>query len=188
MSFRSICVLGFACFLCASAVPLNAAPNAGRIAGIVVDSAGTPHMGATVLVYSHQLLLDAPIQLLTNDRGRFSTASLPTGTYSIHVTLAGFLPSLDQNVKVDQQQCSPCWRLFWEPSFLRSTGFGASLTRRLRMTTGRGCCAHRRRPAPCFGGRMRIVRMRLSQRPLALKAVKAPMKQPAIRQSADVWS
>jgi len=44
--------------------------------------------------------------LLTNDRGRFSTAGLPAGVYSIKVTLAGFLPALDQHVQVDADRAT----------------------------------------------------------------------------------
>ena len=40
------------------------------------------------------------IQLLTNDRGRFSSATLPAGIYSVKVTLAGFLPAVEQDIQV----------------------------------------------------------------------------------------
>jgi hypothetical protein len=87
--------------VCLPLLPLEAAPDASRIAGIVVDPAGTPQMGATVLVSSEQMLSAAPIQLLTNAHGRFSTSVLPTGSYSIKVTLAGFLPAMEQHIQVD---------------------------------------------------------------------------------------
>ena len=58
-------------------------------------------MGATVVVSSEQLLDSSTIRLLTNDRGRFSTSILPVGTYSIKVTLAGFLPAIEQHIQVD---------------------------------------------------------------------------------------
>jgi hypothetical protein len=66
-----------------------------------VDPSGTPQMGATVLVSSEQLVGGSPVQLLTNDRGRFSTASLPAGLYSIRVTLAGYLPVTEQHIDVN---------------------------------------------------------------------------------------
>jgi len=87
--------------VCSSA--LNAAPNSGKITGVVVDGAGTPQMGATVIVTSSQLLNSASFELLTNDRGRFSTASLPSGAYSIKVTLAGFLPVVEPDIRVNDQ-------------------------------------------------------------------------------------
>jgi hypothetical protein len=83
------------------ALPLAAAPKAGRIAGVVVDPAGTPQMGATVLVSSEGLLARSAIELLTNDRGHFSTAGLPPGAYSVKVTLAGFLPAMEQHIEVN---------------------------------------------------------------------------------------
>ncbi len=103
MNLRAIRVLGLGCFVYLLAMPLAAAPGAGRISGIVVNPVGTPQMGATVLISSEQLLNEKPVQLLTNDRGRFSAAALPTGLYSIHVTLAGFLPAMEQHIQVDGQ-------------------------------------------------------------------------------------
>jgi Carboxypeptidase regulatory-like domain len=87
--------------VCSSA--LQAAPNSGRITGVVMDAAGTPQLGATVIVSSGQLLNFASFELLTNDRGRFSTAALPPGAYSIKVTLAGFLPVVEPDVQVNDQ-------------------------------------------------------------------------------------
>ncbi|MGH9725324.1 MAG: carboxypeptidase-like regulatory domain-containing protein, partial [Candidatus Acidiferrales bacterium] len=50
-----------------------------------------------------QLLTAAPAELFTNDRGQFSTAALAPGFYSVKVTLAGFLPSIDQHIGVSDQ-------------------------------------------------------------------------------------
>ena len=50
---------------------LHAAPNSGKITGVVMDGAGTPQMGATVIVTSAALLNSASVELLTNDRGNF---------------------------------------------------------------------------------------------------------------------
>jgi carboxypeptidase family protein len=82
---------------------LTAAPNSGKITGVVMDGAGTPQMGATVIVTSAALLNSASFELLTNDRGRFSTAALPSGIYSIKVTLAGFLPVVEPDIQVNDQ-------------------------------------------------------------------------------------
>ena len=89
--------------LCAIPVPLVAAPNTGKITGLVVDSAGTPQMGATVVVSANQLVSGLSFELLTNDRGRFSTVTLPAGLYSVKVTLAGFLPVIEQDIQVSSQ-------------------------------------------------------------------------------------
>ncbi|MFZ0523711.1 MAG: carboxypeptidase-like regulatory domain-containing protein [Candidatus Acidiferrales bacterium] len=89
--------------LCAIPAPLVAAPNTGKITGLVVDSAGTPQMGATVVVSANQLVTGLSFELLTNDRGRFSTVTLPAGLYSVKVTLAGFLPVIEQDIQVSSQ-------------------------------------------------------------------------------------
>jgi Carboxypeptidase regulatory-like domain len=89
--------------VCALAFTVNAAQDGGRISGVVVDGGGTPQMGATVIVTNDQLFSNISYELLTNDRGKFTLASLPTGSYSIKVTLAGFLPSIEQNILVNDQ-------------------------------------------------------------------------------------
>ena len=103
MGSRTIRLLGLASLVCLFVLPLRAAPpNAARISGVVVDPAGTPQMGATVVVSSEQLFDSASsIRLLTNARGRFSTSVLPVGMYSITVTLAGFLPAVEHHIQVD---------------------------------------------------------------------------------------
>ncbi len=104
MNFRMIRAMGLGMILCLSwcviAVPATAAPASGKITGVVVDAAGTPQMGATVMITSDQLLNSVAFQLLTNDRGRFSSATLPAGIYSVKVTLAGFLPAVEQDIQV----------------------------------------------------------------------------------------
>ena len=57
-------------------------------------------MGATVIISSSQLLNSMAFQLLTNEHGRFSSATLPAGIYSVKVTLAGFLPAVEQDIQV----------------------------------------------------------------------------------------
>ncbi len=61
-------------------------------------------MGAMVLISSEQLFNTSQIELLTNDRGRFSTSSIPAGKYSVKVTLAGFLPAMQQHIQVSDQR------------------------------------------------------------------------------------
>jgi Carboxypeptidase regulatory-like domain len=104
---RIVHLLGLAPLVCLFVLPLHAAPpNAARIAGVVVDPAGTPQMGATVVVSSEQLFDSSSIRLLTNDHGRFSTSVLPVGMYSITVTLAGFLPAVEQHIQVDSDHAA----------------------------------------------------------------------------------
>jgi Carboxypeptidase regulatory-like domain len=94
----------FGVLLCLLPLPALGVPNSGKISGVVVDSSGTPQMGATIFVSSDHLLGYSAVELLTNDRGRFSTALLPSGTYSIKVTLAGFLPVMEEHVLVNDER------------------------------------------------------------------------------------
>jgi hypothetical protein len=98
-----ICLFLFGVFLSLLALPAWSAPNSGKISGVVLDSAGTPQMGATISVTSDQLFKLSTVELLTNDRGRFSTSLLPSGTYSIKVTLAGFLPVIEDHILVNDE-------------------------------------------------------------------------------------
>ena len=112
MNLRTIAVLGIALWLCASGAALQASPNSGKISGVVLDPSGTAQMGATVLISSQELFHnpgassgnDSQIELLTNDHGRFATSAIPTGKYSVKVTLAGFLPAMQQNIEVSDQR------------------------------------------------------------------------------------
>jgi Carboxypeptidase regulatory-like domain len=96
-------VLFLGALVCALALCAKAAPEGGKISGVVVDAGGVPQLGATVVVTSEQLFSNLSFEILTNDRGKFAVASLPAGSYSIKVTLAGFLPSIEQNVVVNDQ-------------------------------------------------------------------------------------
>jgi hypothetical protein len=68
----------------------------------VVDGSGTPQMGATVIISPEKLLapVSSPVKLQTNGRGSFTSATLPAGMYSVEVTLAGFLPTIEQHIEV----------------------------------------------------------------------------------------
>lgn len=71
----------------------------GTISGVVRDPAGIPQLGATV-----EILSEAPgaltYQALTNTEGVFHEANLPPGYYSVRVTLAGFLPTLEKHIQI----------------------------------------------------------------------------------------
>jgi hypothetical protein len=98
---RALRILGLGCLVCLSAFRLAAAPSLGRISGLVLDPSGTPQLGATVVISPEKLADTASTKLLTNDSGRFSINNLVPGTYSIKVTLAGFMPAMQQHVRVD---------------------------------------------------------------------------------------
>lgn len=84
-----------------AALPTGAgAAGLGSISGLVVDPSGTPQMGATVLISGEALVAAAPEELFTNVSGRFLSDTLRPGLYSIRVTLAGFLPAVQQHIMV----------------------------------------------------------------------------------------
>jgi hypothetical protein len=96
--------LTFGLLVLLAALPLRAAPKSGKIAGVVVDPDGTPQLGASVLISSEELLGASPVELFTNGRGQFTAAMLPSGFYSVKVTLAGFLPSIEQHIQVTDER------------------------------------------------------------------------------------
>ena len=96
--------LGFGLLAVLCALPLAAAPHSGKISGVVMDALGTPQMGATVQISPEQAVGASLIEMLTNDRGKFSSAGLPSGQYSVKVTLAGFLPAVEQHIQVEDQR------------------------------------------------------------------------------------
>lgn len=70
-------------------------PVTGNLLGSVLDSDGTPQMGATVLLLNKYQRRIA--QTLTAPDGRFAFANLPADLYSVRVSLASYLPvSRDQ--------------------------------------------------------------------------------------------
>ncbi|HJY87408.1 MAG TPA: carboxypeptidase-like regulatory domain-containing protein [Candidatus Acidoferrales bacterium] len=81
-------------------ISAQAAPGFGRLSGVVVDPSGTPQMGASVLVAAEGTGASKALELLTNERGQFSTARLLPGFYTVRVTLAGFLPTINQHIRV----------------------------------------------------------------------------------------
>lgn len=95
-------IMAAACLLiCASSAEAQAKLIAGSLTGVVRDLAGTPQMGATVEVLSEAAGLGTSNEFLTNTQGIFRGAKLAPGLYSIRVTLAGFLPTLQQHVRVN---------------------------------------------------------------------------------------
>lgn len=104
MNLRAIPIVGFSCFACLWALPLAPLAHAGKVSGIVVDPSGTPQMGATVLISPEQILPSKQIRLFTNDRGLFSVTTVPSGVYSIQVTLPGYIPALQQHLRINDRE------------------------------------------------------------------------------------
>ena len=75
----------------------------GKLAGVVRDAAGTPQLGASVEVVPEAVGLAAVASqaFLTNTKGVFQGERLLPGLYTVRVTLAGFLPTLEKHVRID---------------------------------------------------------------------------------------
>ncbi len=72
----------------------------GKLAGVVRDVAGIPQMGASVELISEAMGLAATRGFLTNTQGMFRGDKLAPGFYTVRVTLAGFLPTLEKHIRV----------------------------------------------------------------------------------------
>jgi len=78
----------------------QAKPVPGTLAGVVRDAAGTPQLGASVELISEAVGVVAPHAFLTNTQGMFRGDKLAPGFYTVRVTLAGFLPTLEKHIRV----------------------------------------------------------------------------------------
>ncbi len=72
----------------------------GKVAGIVRDAAGIPQLGASVELIPEAPGLAATRGFLTNTQGVFKGDKLAPGLYTLRVTLAGFLPTLEKHVRI----------------------------------------------------------------------------------------
>lgn len=72
----------------------------GILSGVVRDAAGTPQMGASVEVIPELAAASAPLGFFTNTQGIFRGERLAPGFYTVRVTLAGFLPTLEKHIRV----------------------------------------------------------------------------------------
>ena len=130
-----------------AAIPAGAQakPVPGKLAGVVRDAAGTPQMGASVELVSEAVGVAASHGLLTNTQGMFRGEKLAPGFYTIRVTLAGFLPTLEKHIRVTSNLTTVV-RIELNPCLRRSTSCGACRrTARRKLTIGNGCCGPLRR-------------------------------------------
>jgi len=74
---------------------------AGKVTGVVRDASGTPQLGASVELVPEVAGAVSSQSFLTNTQGIFRGDRLTPGLYSIRVTLAGFLPTLQQHVRIN---------------------------------------------------------------------------------------
>jgi Carboxypeptidase regulatory-like domain len=93
-------ILAVTCFsVGADTSAAQARAAAGKLSGVVRDSTGTPQMGASVEIVP-EAAKAASFGLLTNTHGVFNDERLAPGLYTIRVTLAGFLPTIQQHVRI----------------------------------------------------------------------------------------
>ena len=85
----------------ARAAEAQAKPVSGSLTGVVRDFAGTPQMGASVQVIAEGAGINSANELLTNTQGIFRSEKLAPGLYTVRVTLAGFLPTLQQHIRIN---------------------------------------------------------------------------------------
>ena len=76
-----------------------AAHDFGKLTGIVADPAGNPQMGASVWL-TPEFAGGRAIELLTDENGIFVGQRLRPGLYSVKVTLAGFMPSVQDHISI----------------------------------------------------------------------------------------
>jgi hypothetical protein len=94
-------VLTASCSLFAASPALaQLKPVQGILSGVVRDAAGTPQLGASVQVIAESAPSASPLDFLTNTQGAFRGEKLAPGFYTIRVTLAGFLPTLQKHIRV----------------------------------------------------------------------------------------
>lgn len=84
----------------ASIVNAQSKGASGKLAGMVHDTAGVPQMGATVEVVPEIAIKTATLGLITNTQGIFRGDRLAPGLYTVRVTLPGFLPTIQQHVRI----------------------------------------------------------------------------------------
>lgn len=68
----------------------------GHLSGVVRDAAGTPQMGASVEVLAENAGILSSWEFLTNTQGSFRGDKIAPGFYSVRVTLAGYLPTIER--------------------------------------------------------------------------------------------
>lgn len=100
MSRRKMTWAWVSVFTLLVAAAAHAAPGTGKLSGMVVDPSGVPQMGATVWLIAENAGGPAALQMLTDQRGLFSSERLLPGLYTVRVTLAGFLPAVERHVRV----------------------------------------------------------------------------------------
>lgn len=72
----------------------------GKLAGVVRDTTGTPQLGASVEVIPEATGKLSNLSFLTDTQGIFRGDRVTPGLYTVRVTLAGFLPTLEKHIRI----------------------------------------------------------------------------------------
>ena len=96
MSLERIARLGMALAILTTPTAL-AAQSTGSIAGLVTDMTGAVLPGVTVET-SSPALIERSRTAVTDAQGRYEIVALPTGTYGVTFTLAGFASTKRENI------------------------------------------------------------------------------------------
>src|SRR5215471_5336848 len=78
----------------------SAANDLASISGRVHDSAGTPIVGALVIVAAVSPIIPERVALTAND-GSFSIPNLFAGQYTVKISMPQFLPALKQGIQLN---------------------------------------------------------------------------------------
>ena len=129
----------------------------GTISGVVLDSSGTPQMGASVWLTSEDAGGLTVAQILSNQHGAFFTDHLKPGKYAVRVTVAGFLPAMERHVAV-MSNLTTLLRVQVETLFSSLDTLRKQSTLPPNPTIGSGSCALLRQPGQSCNGTTRAVR------------------------------
>ena len=103
---KSLRRLASGCALTATALVLFSAPTPGatrygQLTGLVLDPFGQPQLGASVSIDPEGVSgRDATERLVTDQNGVFALRRLRPGLYAVKVAQAGFLPSMQQHIRI----------------------------------------------------------------------------------------
>jgi hypothetical protein len=97
----ALVVAGACLSICVTTSLAQIKSASGKVAGVVNDTLGIPQLGATVELISESAGARSAVDFLTNTQGVFRGERVAPGLYSVRVTLAGFLPTLEQHVRIN---------------------------------------------------------------------------------------
>lgn len=97
-SVRSL-VLGFAALLLTSTLAFAQGTTTGSLRGFITDDQGTPLPGTTVVAKSDKLVAGR-LSTVTGINGSYRFPSLPPGVYSVEASLAGFVTTVQENLRI----------------------------------------------------------------------------------------